>query len=241
VYDVYKQMEERGKIRRGYFVAEVPAMQFAQGAAVELLRSMKATDIQHSDGNTQNQAGSAGEELLWLSSVDPANAYGSLIPWPKQSVEPKPMRAVGSHVALHRGELLAWASKTGKQLLTYLPEGEPERGRAAKLLASLMIGDARTRAAQGKTELLEQIDGVPAQEHVLLPALLEAGFETTALGLRIKSPPRQFRQRREMLQNSGSSERPSQPEADETLPVPDDDRIEDEIERELLEAGLSQK
>ena len=40
VYDVLKAMEDAGRIRRGYFVAEVGATQFALPAALELMRSL---------------------------------------------------------------------------------------------------------------------------------------------------------------------------------------------------------
>ena len=41
IYDVMKAMEESGKIRRGYFAADLGATQFAMPAAVDLLRSLR--------------------------------------------------------------------------------------------------------------------------------------------------------------------------------------------------------
>ena len=39
VYDVLKALEESGRVRRGYFAADLGATQFAMPAAVDLLRS----------------------------------------------------------------------------------------------------------------------------------------------------------------------------------------------------------
>ncbi|HSD18750.1 MAG TPA: DEAD/DEAH box helicase, partial [Anaeromyxobacter sp.] len=41
VYDVLRHLEESGRIRRGYFVAGVGAMQFAQPGVLDLLRSLR--------------------------------------------------------------------------------------------------------------------------------------------------------------------------------------------------------
>ena len=41
VYDVLKAMEESGKVRRGYFAADLGATQFAMPAAVDLLRTLR--------------------------------------------------------------------------------------------------------------------------------------------------------------------------------------------------------
>jgi hypothetical protein len=142
---------------------------------------------------------------------------------------------------LHRGELLAWVSKTGKQLLAYLPESEPERRRAAGLLAGLLLTVARSRLAQGDSELLEQIDGAPAEDHVLLPALLDAGFEKTVQGLRVKAQPRAFVPRRDISQNSSVAHEAIDDPTGEPPDAPFDESIEDEIERELREAGLPQE
>jgi ATP-dependent helicase Lhr and Lhr-like helicase len=253
IYDIYKQMEERGKVRRGYFVAEVPAMQFAHNAAVELLRSMKAPS---SGGRAPTKAPSSSAsvdgELLWLSSIDPGNAWGSLLPWPKRTpLEVRPMRAVGSHVALHKGELLAWLSRNGKQLLTFLPEDEPEWRRQAALLTSLLLQNASARMLRGESELLESIDGLPLVGHALLPLLLDNGFEQTMHGLRLRAHPKP-RGRSVERTWQGPQTAPTLPQdprdasemqGSETLnreqtPTIGDDALEKEIERELREAGL---
>ncbi|MFL5322349.1 MAG: DEAD/DEAH box helicase, partial [Myxococcaceae bacterium] len=69
VYDVFKLLEESGRIRRGYFVANVGALQFALPHVLDVLRSLKDAPDK--------------PELLTLSAVDPANPYGSVLKWPE--------------------------------------------------------------------------------------------------------------------------------------------------------------
>ena len=70
IYDVMKAMEESGKIRRGYFAADLGATQFAMPAAVDLLRSLR---VQQDPDKV---------EMLQLAATDPANPYGALMRWP---------------------------------------------------------------------------------------------------------------------------------------------------------------
>ena len=61
-------MEERGWIRRGMFLSGLGGSQFAMNAAVESLRALRSP---------------AKRAAITLSAVDPANPYGSLLPWPR--------------------------------------------------------------------------------------------------------------------------------------------------------------
>jgi ATP-dependent Lhr-like helicase len=70
IYDVMKALEESGRVRRGYFAADLGATQFAMPAAVDLLRSLRV----RRDGDKS--------EMLMLAATDPANPYGSLLKWP---------------------------------------------------------------------------------------------------------------------------------------------------------------
>ena len=122
VYDVLKAMEDAGRIRRGYFVAGVGAMQFALPAALELMRSFKNPD---DDPDT-----------VVLSATDPANPYGTMLKWPALNAADAgagrgPTRTVGSIVVLVDGALAAYVARGGRQLLVYLPDDEPAARRWA--------------------------------------------------------------------------------------------------------------
>ncbi len=71
VYQVLRAMEEAGRIRRGYFVAGLGAAQFALPAALDLLRSLR--DLPEAP------------RTVVLAATDPANPYGSILPWPRRA------------------------------------------------------------------------------------------------------------------------------------------------------------
>jgi hypothetical protein len=103
-------MEERGRIRRGYFASGVGAAQFALPSALDLLRSMRADP--------------EAPEVVRLSATDVANPYGAILRWPApDGGEPPagrgPTRSAGAQVVLVNGRLGAWIGR-GRQVLTFL-------------------------------------------------------------------------------------------------------------------------
>lgn len=72
IYPALKTMEESGLIRRGMFVAGLGAAQFAMPGAVDMLRGLRA----------EPQI----PEATFLAATDPANPYGTLLPWPSGSM-----------------------------------------------------------------------------------------------------------------------------------------------------------
>src|SRR5258705_9212920 len=100
IYDVMKALEESGKIRRGYFAADLGATQFAMPAAVDLLRSLRV------------QQDADRVEMLQLAATDPANPYGALMRWPAapdaRASGTSLTRSVGARVILCDGALVAY-------------------------------------------------------------------------------------------------------------------------------------
>ncbi|HET7752339.1 MAG TPA: DEAD/DEAH box helicase [Anaeromyxobacteraceae bacterium] len=171
VYEVFRHLEESGRIRRGYFVGGVGAMQFAQPGALDLLRSLRDPPEE--------------PEVVVLAATDPANPYGALLEWPAQPAPEakRPARAAGARVVLVDGWLAAWLSRGAKQLLAWLPADEPERSRTAEAVA-IALGDlARAAIGKGESTLVTEIDGAPADGHALTPWLVAAGFSLGAMGL----------------------------------------------------------
>src|SRR6185369_13248413 len=161
-YPVLKAMEEAGRIRRGYFIAGLGATQFALPGALDLLRSLK----------------DAGEEpeIVETAATDPANPYGAALKWPGGKEGRGPTRTVGATVLLFDGALVAYLARSDRQLLTWLPEAEPQRSQAARAIASRLIDRARSGGEPPRGMLIEEIDGVPPASHFLAPFLAEAGF-----------------------------------------------------------------
>jgi ATP-dependent Lhr-like helicase len=177
VYDVLKALEETGRIRRGFFVSGVGATQFAQPAALDLLRTLRQTPEE--------------PESLLLAASDPANPYGALLDWP-DAVGPATdrsraiSRAVGARVVLVDGSPGAYVSRGGRQVLTWLPEAEPDRSRVGRAVAFALADLARRGEGREGGLLIGEVDGIPATDHALAPFLLEAGFVDSAFGYQLR-------------------------------------------------------
>jgi len=168
VYEVLKVMESAGRVRRGYFVAGHGGVQFALPGADEELRAQRS----RKDDAPRAQV---------LSSVDPANPYGALLPWPARegsAATTRLARTAGAYVVLHRGALAGYLQSAGA--LTSFgsePNAECERALATALAAWARAQPLR-RAFQVAT-----IDGAPAAEHSFANAFREAGFVAAGGGL----------------------------------------------------------
>ena len=170
VYGVLKVLEERGTVRRGYFVAGLGAAQFAVPGAVERLRSMRAD-------NVLDDAPAAPP--LVLAATDPAQPYGAALNWP--DTPGRPARSANALVVLDDGVPLAWFDRRSHHVVTF-PAGMGNP-RWAEALADL-VGTGR----QGAVEV-RKIDGEAIRAAAGLPpdapeALLRAvGFTDGYRGL----------------------------------------------------------
>jgi ATP-dependent Lhr-like helicase len=95
---------------------------------------------------------------------------------------------VGATVILVDGALVAYLARGDRQLLTWLPDAEPQRSRAARAVARVLIDRARTGGDAPRGMLIEEIDGVPATTHPFAKPLGAAGFIPGALGMQATFP-----------------------------------------------------
>jgi ATP-dependent Lhr-like helicase len=93
-----------------------------------------------------------------------------------------PTRSVGATVILVNGALAAYLARGDRQLVTFLPDAEPDRSKAGRAVALVLIDRARTGTDAPRGMLIEDIDGLPPATHALGPFLTEAGFALGALG-----------------------------------------------------------
>ncbi len=163
VYPVLKALEERGEVRRGYFVAGLGAAQFALPGAVDRLRAAR----EPGDGGP----GAAG--AVALAATDPAQPYGSILAWP--SSEGRPVRAAGAHVVLIDGRPAVELERGGRSLVTFAAAEDD----AAWVEA--LIGLAK----DGRVPRLEiaRADGRPINETPYADLLASAGFKPGYRGL----------------------------------------------------------
>ncbi len=192
IYDVMKALEESGKIRRGYFAAELGATQFALPSALDLLRSLRS------------KRPDTDPEMLVLAATDPANPYGALLRWPQPAENTGPLtRTVGSRVVLADGALAAYIRRGNPSLQVFLPGEDPQRTQITRALARYFVvmaqssanrlnedpGDAHNSGRIGM--LIQTVNGIPVAEHPMARALLDAGFQAAPMGfnLRRNLPP----------------------------------------------------
>ncbi len=159
VYPVLKALEERGQVRRGYFVAGLGAAQFAVPGAVDRLRSER-TDPH--------------DPPIVLAATDPAQPFGSAIPWP-DSVG-RPARAAGALVVLAGADALAYLERGAHKVLRFPAAADDDRW--AEALGQL-VDTGRFRSLE-----VRSVDGVDVHEAVpeVRDALQRAGFQRAYKG-----------------------------------------------------------
>jgi ATP-dependent Lhr-like helicase len=153
LYPVLRAMEESGRIRRGYFVEGLGGSQFALPGAVDRLRALR----------------DAGGGIVALAATDPANAYGSLLPWPKS--DGRMGRTAGAYCVLDDGELRLYLERGGRSLLT---SGDVTPAHLRALIGMAVLA--------GRVEV-QRVDAVPVMDSPLNTLLREAGFASTHRGL----------------------------------------------------------
>jgi ATP-dependent Lhr-like helicase len=172
LYQVLKELEQTGKVRRGFFVEGLSGAQFAHPGAVERLRACRE-DV---DGGLPEDAG-----CRLVCACDPANPYGALLPWPDvPTTQTSPRRSAGAWVVLKGGEPIVYLAPGGRQLLTF---GRQDPAAQGGLLEALQLLGKLPPGARRGAWRLDKIDGVPVLDSPLRPALLEAGFAADYRGL----------------------------------------------------------
>jgi ATP-dependent Lhr-like helicase len=190
--DVYRAMEDSGTVRRGYFVESLEGAQFAWPGAIDRLREVPRGNAQRVD---------------MLAAVDPANAWGSVLPWP-QLADPdaKPARRVGGTVVMIDGALALWIEPKGKRITTAMGV-DPENIELA-----LAVGTPQLAWKQRRRELtIELIDGKPAGQSPWAKGLLAAGARVDYRGLVVRG-----------ISPTAPQAEPEPEPADDEEPVEDD-------------------
>ena len=108
------RMEELGLVTRGLLVRDIHALQFAcKETAERLSQPLPAS------------GGSSGQEdIVLLSSADPANPYGLTVDWPGDGnmAEAQFARKPGNYLLLKGGRFLMWAANNSRKIASVDPE-----------------------------------------------------------------------------------------------------------------------
>ncbi|MBP2018778.1 ATP-dependent Lhr-like helicase [Symbiobacterium terraclitae] len=158
-----RRMEWRGQVRQGYFVAGLSGVQFARADAVERLRQAREQ---------------ASASPLLLPAADPANPYGSVLPWPGET---RLARLSSNYVVVAAGRPVLGVEGHGRRLLPLAPlEGDALR-EALAALPDLLRAPAHARAVR-RIEV-RQWEDAPVQQSPAAEPLRALGFEPTPRGL----------------------------------------------------------
>jgi ATP-dependent Lhr-like helicase len=158
LYPVLRAMEEAGHVRRGYFVAGLGGAQFAFRGAEGRLRA--APD---------------DASAVVLAACDPANAYGSSLPWPREA-EKRFARSPGAFVILREGRLIGYVGKS-QRAWSLLLGGPPDEVAFVDAIAGWFEHSA------DRAWLVETVDGAKATESARVELFERAGFVRTGDGL----------------------------------------------------------
>ncbi len=172
VYGVLKVLEERGQVRRGYFVDGLGAAQFAVPGAVDRLRASRETpDPIISPDDVP--------EPIVLASTDPAQPYGAALAWPETSG--RPARNASSMVVLRAGRPLVWFDRRGHHVVTF-PDALVDTSWSDALVT--LVKDDRLRSVE-----VRKVDGAGLNDAPLgvLEVLRAAGFVDGYRGLTYRS------------------------------------------------------
>jgi ATP-dependent Lhr-like helicase len=165
VYGVLKVLEERGQVRRGYFVAGLGGAQFALPGAVDRLRAVR-------------EAGDHGGDTVVLAATDPAQPYGAALAWPEAGGQGRPARTAGAFVVLLDGQAAAWMDQRGHHLVTFAAASTSDAWIDALVH---LVKDGRVRSLD-----VRRIDGVAAGETAWAASLRAAGFADGYRGLVVR-------------------------------------------------------
>lgn len=160
VYPVLKILEERGDLRRGYFVEGLGAAQFALPGAVDRLRSSAGSDFED-------------DSVVTLAATDPAQPFGASLRWPE--TKGRPSRSAGSHVVIVNGEVALFIDRGAKSIVSF-----------PKTIDTVLWVDALKDLARKRLVRsieVSKIDGDPASESPLAAVLTEHGFVKAYKGL----------------------------------------------------------
>jgi ATP-dependent helicase Lhr and Lhr-like helicase len=167
VYPVLRALEERGQVRRGYFVAGLGGAQFALAGAVDRMRTFREVGDDPAD-----------VAPIVLAATDPAQPYGAALPWPDrvERAGGRPARVAGAHVVLSAGRPVLFVERGAHKLVTF---------PGIDLVDDWPVA-LRRLADQGRYRSVEvrSVDGVPVRERVdVADALRAAGFAEGYRGL----------------------------------------------------------
>ena len=108
-----------------------------------------------------------------LAATDPAQPFGSVLPWPESAG--RPARAVGAYVVIDDGTCVAILERGSRSLVTF-PAAKHDNACIEALLD--LVTSGRLRSLE-----ITRVDGIAVRETPWATRLETAGFTPTYRGL----------------------------------------------------------
>ncbi|MCF4122978.1 DEAD/DEAH box helicase [Antribacter sp. KLBMP9083] len=176
VYRVLSELEERGAVRRGYFVEHLGGSQFALPGAVDRLRvdAQDRTRILElaadpssagpgPDGDGPPGPRSTTRGAVVLAALDPANPFGAALAWPATTSSAAPgtgTSGTGARDASTPGTSTPGGMRTpGASAPAHLPAGTVAAAGAAQATPAAPWADAVSDDAAGSALMAERSAG----------------------------------------------------------------------------------
>ncbi|SFE57699.1 ATP dependent helicase, Lhr family [Phytobacter palmae] len=163
---VYRNMEDAGRILRGRFVEGMGGTQFAERLTIDRLREL-STVLPEKTVFTP----------VALSASDPANPFGTQLPWPAHSSSLVPTRRNGALLVIAGGILRLYLAQGGKKMIVWMDHDEAIAGQVFRALAVALRREPRLHFT------LEEINDTPVRQMPLFSLLREVGFSSSPRGL----------------------------------------------------------
>ena len=163
---VYRNMEDAGRILRGRFVDGMGGTQFAERLTIDRLRELSTT-----------QPEKAVFTPVALSASDPANPFGTQLPWPVHPSSLVPTRRNGALIVIAGGILRLYLAQGGKKMIIWMDDDEAIAGQVFRALAVALRREPRLHFT------LEEINDTPVRQMPLFTLLREVGFSSSPRGL----------------------------------------------------------
>jgi ATP-dependent Lhr-like helicase len=167
VYPILRALEERGQVRRGYFIEGLGALQFADPGAVDRLREVR----------DQPWLGRA----VVLAATDPANPFGVTSNWPAWC-EGQAERRAHTHVVIADGILIALLLAEGARAVVRPEADEDNASRLAEASGEAIAAWMRRRSIR---IVGHDAADSPLNLSPLAPALRRAGLAPSGPGFRL--------------------------------------------------------
>lgn len=172
-YRLLSELETAGTVLRAYVVEGLGGAQFTTREVLAQIRGFA-----DSPDKTEWPSGIDRPTPIVLAALDPANPYGSVLPWPEHPVA-RPSRAAGALVVLADGLCLAHLTRGGR-VLTLFADPQVKADTAFLVATALQraIGEGRLHRLR-----IEEVDGQQTLVSGVYEAIRSAGGRLVPQGI----------------------------------------------------------